>query len=409
MLKKTLLILILLTLKLIPILQQNDNVIYAQMGEEEEDADGPYGEACILFPQLCASNEDEYIEENVEEVDNWLGDWLNEMLADLENSEGWDETQCNIWETEMTGIIDDWFDMTGGDPFEFQDANGDYDIMAWIDYWNAINNTNNNTPYDCAGVAYGTAYIDNCNTCVGGGTGLAPCAPPCTNTPFNTASITISQTATASIPLTPTIWGMTYPEEVEIQISACLDGGNWKTILTTLQGKYSQRVRLLPASSATGNVNVQEVTGPSGNTTELNYCAQVTCLKTTGETPNVQWYMLSAVQAHEDIHKTHFIPGLALAAPDIETSIEAFSVPNTGQTEAQAITQIKALPGYITQLSYLQQMWDFHLNPIVALDHAGGLSSPAAIAELNITNPMKIIICTHASTNNWTACSSPCN
>src|SRR5690606_25598253 len=44
-------------------------------------------------------------------------------------------------------------------------------------------------PIDCAGVAGGTAFIDNCGTCIGGTTGLDPCLPDCNGTWGGTAVI----------------------------------------------------------------------------------------------------------------------------------------------------------------------------------------------------------------------------
>jgi len=43
--------------------------------------------------------------------------------------------------------------------------------------------------YDCAGVENGTAYYDNCKTCVGGTTGLAPCTQDCNGVWGGTATL----------------------------------------------------------------------------------------------------------------------------------------------------------------------------------------------------------------------------
>ncbi|MBL7940343.1 MAG: T9SS type A sorting domain-containing protein, partial [Flavobacteriales bacterium] len=65
-----------------------------------------------------------------------------------------------------------------------QDCNGVYGGTAYLDNCNTcVGGTTGLSPcvQDCNGVYGGTAYLDNCGTCVGGSTGLNPCVQDCNN------------------------------------------------------------------------------------------------------------------------------------------------------------------------------------------------------------------------------------
>ncbi|HYK03235.1 MAG TPA: hypothetical protein VE974_15865 [Thermoanaerobaculia bacterium] len=199
-------------------------------------------------------------------------------------------------------------------------------------------------------------------------------------------------------------WGLAYPEQVNITIDARCDNGVWRAILTGLTGDYSIQAQLV--------AGVQEVTGPPpGNTTQANYCQQMSDLHGQAP-PGAQWYMLAAVVAHEQYHVTHFQPALVLAAPQIEPVVEALTVPIApGKTRAQAITEIQALPGFAAARTQAQQFWLNHVLTLAAGDHGNPFGTgPAYQAELPIVQPMIAAICAYsrAPAQNWPACPPAC-
>ena len=243
---------------------------------------------------------------------------------------------------------------------------------------------------DCAGVAGGSAYVADCG-CIGGTTGITQCG--CPNEVFPAASATVAVGAPFSIPV-GNDWGITFPENVDIEIMACLDGGVWKAILTGLNGNYSQQIHLV--------AGVSEVTGIGGNTTTSNFCKQVGDLKALGNVAGVSWYMLSAVKAHEDVHASRFEPSLEAVAGTIEGSVEALSVPGTGQSEAAAIAAIKALPAWATAKSNAYSTWLAQCSAAISGDHAPG--GPTDTAEHGVVDPVASGICTYAINHGWPAC-----
>lgn len=218
------------------------------------------------------------------------------------------------------------------------------------------------------------------------------------NTPFPANNSTLNGPVAASHTLGPTTYGLTFPESISTTISARCNGTNWSAVLNGLVGNYSQQVRLLPGQS--------EVTGPGGNTIQANFCAQATELKCLGNCGNPPtWYMLSAVQAHEDVHLTRFLPGLISAAPTIEASFDALSVPTaSGKTQAQAVTEIQALPGWQAALTAGQTTWLNKVLALVAHDHDPG--GPTDQAEHAVVDPMIARICEAARANQWGNCSA---
>jgi hypothetical protein len=195
--------------------------------------------------------------------------------------------------------------------------------------------------------------------------------------------------------LGPCDWGLTFPDSVDETVVAVKDGATWKADPTSLRGHYSEQTRLLPTES--------EVTGPSGNTTAGNFCAQVGELSRLGDCPGGAWYMLSAVVAHEDVHAVHFQPALADAAGDIQSDFNAVTVPDTaGKTAATALTDLQALPAYTAAKAKMQSRWLTEVLKAAADDHKG----PAAAAEHTVVDPMIKTICDHAKANTWGACAN---
>lgn len=217
------------------------------------------------------------------------------------------------------------------------------------------------------------------------------------NIPFGNGGLGVTA---PSIALGPCVWGLTFPESVTTVIGAECGGGQWCAVLTDLTGNYSQQVRLLPAE--------MEVTGVSGNTTAANYCAQVTELDALGFCPGA-WYMLQAVQDHEDVHLSRFQPALNNVDAAIEAEIEAICTPHVaGWQEVDAIAAIEALPAYAAAGANAQAVWLGEALVLVAGDHAPG--GPTQIAEHAVVDPMVAAICGHAAAQvpPWAACAPPC-
>ena len=124
-----------------------------------------------------------------------------------------------------------------------------------------------------------------------------PPRPVVANAPFNVANAIVQPGAAPSNALGAGTWGLTFPENVQVTIDIFNNAGVWQPVLTGVIGNYSMQTRLLPG--------VTEVTGPAGNTTAANYCAQINDLNSLGA-PGSVWYMLSAVVAHERVHARQF-------------------------------------------------------------------------------------------------------
>jgi len=192
-------------------------------------------------------------------------------------------------------------------------------------------------------------------------------------------------------------YGLTFPESVSADIDAGKNAsGDWVPVVTRLTGNYSQQVRLLPGQS--------EVTGPGGNTTQANACAQVTGLTTLGNTAGNPWYMLSAVQAHEDVHLTRFQPALDAGGDAIATNLEPTAkVPAaSAATKADAITKLRADPAFAAALTSAFATWLAKAATMVAGDHAAG--GPCDVAEHGVVDPMVTRICDAVKANEWPAC-----
>ena len=84
------------------------------------------------------------------------------------------------------------------------------------------------------------------------------------------ARTAVASGAPPSNGLGPGIYGLTFPERVDVKISAKRDkvAGTWSPVVRKLTGHYSLQARLLPGQS--------EITGPRGSTTAGVYCDQRT-------------------------------------------------------------------------------------------------------------------------------------
>ena len=174
-------------------------------------------------------------------------------------------------------------------------------------------------------------------------------------------------------------------------------GNQWCATLEGLTGKYLQKERLYPG--------VTEVTGPLGNTTPSNFCAQVGEL-TAQAAPfsDGHWYMLSATKAHENVHQKRLKPALQNTATNIETLVEAICVPFSGQTLSAAVAQIKALPVFEDAAEQAADIWDaeYHLETSSDDNPGGACDDAESLAVKDMVNS----ICNYASANGWATCSS---
>lgn len=206
------------------------------------------------------------------------------------------------------------------------------------------------------------------------------------------ASASMRSAAAASLALSPTHYGLTFPEAVDVKITACRSGANWVPGVLKLTGRYSMQIRLLPGQT--------EVTGPKGNTTSANFCSQVTGLNTLGNTAGNPWYMLRAVKKHEQVHKSRFVPALKKVKTAIVTSIEAVTIPHApGMTKATAVTALEAAPAFKAAVTAAQATWLAEILTRVAGDHVAG--GPADKAEHVVVDPMVKAICKTAKAKKW--------
>jgi hypothetical protein len=219
------------------------------------------------------------------------------------------------------------------------------------------------------------------------------------NAPLSAKNVNIEQIA-PTVLMGAGVWGLTVTERMDIDITACSDGTNWRTILTGIKGYYSTQARLLPG--------VQEVTGPAGNTIQANFCKQATDLQGLSRAPNHQWFMLRAIQDHEAVHVSRLLPILRNSAADIERVLEQFSVPDNGQTQQQAIAQIKALPAFVKNSTTAFNNWGTLYKNASIRDHRFP-NGAAYIAEQVIVNPMAVLICNAARAQNWQPACPACN
>lgn len=226
-----------------------------------------------------------------------------------------------------------------------------------------------------------------------------PVRPVAANAPFNVNNATARPGAAPSIPLGPGQWGLTFPENVQVGIDVFNNAGVWQPVLTEVRGNYSQQTRRLPG--------ITEVTGPGGNTTAANYCAQINGLNSLiGPT----WYMLSAVLGHERVHARQFRPALihpSVIGP-LETAIEAITVPVGFFTPTAGLAEffIRLNPAFTAALNTAQANWLARILVLVAGDHTPGGRTDTE--EHAIVDPMRRRICAHARASGWPACPPLC-
>ena len=206
----------------------------------------------------------------------------------------------------------------------------------------------------------------------------------------------------ASEPLPDDKWGQTEPEAVEITITAVQRNGSWMPQVTGLLGLYSLQARRMPGQ--------EEVTGPSGNTTQATFCEQLRSLEMLGidrSAPNMAtpWYMLEAVVVHEQVHEQHLLPALQSAARLIAPTIEQISIPDDGTMDADAAAAaLRADPRYQREAGFAKNKWDLTVFDHAMDDHFGGATTAA---EHTVIDPMTKAIRDAAAARDWGECPPP--
>ncbi|WP_300247603.1 hypothetical protein [Methylovulum sp.] len=207
-------------------------------------------------------------------------------------------------------------------------------------------------------------------------------------------------------------YGLTWPESVTVDIDVRCEGGKFKAEMKSLIGNYSLQTRFLPHQhkvSVTGKPGDPSL----GNFDEGSYCNQALSLSVLGKVslPNDQWeylpyewYILDAVQKHEEVHLAHYLPALKNAAPEIGDIIKKLSADATpGKTKEQAIAEIKGSDKYKSALVEARDVWfQGHIFWDAIDDHNG----PAAEAEHKVVDPVKNSICNYAKTHGWATCAA---
>jgi hypothetical protein len=118
-----------------------------------------------------------------------------------------------------------------------------------------------------------------------------------------------------------------------------------------------------------------------------------------GNVANVQWYMVSAVEAHERVHITEWRSSLNPEFTTMKTTIEALTVSHTaGMTAGDAITQIKAMPAYTNAVT------GANTRATTTFNNIADPNAQTNAAEHGVVDPMVTSIRAHATTQGWAAC-----
>ena len=211
--------------------------------------------------------------------------------------------------------------------------------------------------------------------------------------------------------------GLTAPELIKISEPTFyyLKGDKWYPNIEQIEGEYIYDYRLLDTQ--------KEVTGPSGNSTEENYCAQIMVM---GSIPKYNdgfdyqhyydtqigagrpgWYMLEAVKKHEAVHKPKLLDAFYNDIKDsllslIEKRLIYIDQPQKDFSEIDngnfifVDLKLEEIASLITEIWIVQ-----HLARSKSDHDSGGAAEQA---EYSVINPMIEQICVHAHSNNWDAC-----
>ena len=135
MLKKTLLIITILTFKLLPGCLQSDRALFAQSGGEEWPE---YGELCYIDPEMCNPDDGGWTYDDSQ-------DWVDDHIPGIEDMPGDPESpEYEEWTEDMDIWIDDWIDYNDWNTDDFYNGDGEFNWDEWFEFWEFINDNNNN-------------------------------------------------------------------------------------------------------------------------------------------------------------------------------------------------------------------------------------------------------------------------
>jgi hypothetical protein len=200
---------------------------------------------------------------------------------------------------------------------------------------------------------------------------------------FSTKGSTAAQIAAMS----PCTWGITSPDPLKVLTTTCRDGAVWRLRVRSVLSDIRTFSRQLPGQAE-----------PTvGSSTAGNFCAQVTDLDALGQCPG-NWYMLSAVRAHEAVHVTEWRTSFNSNWPAQKAAIEGLSVPAAGATKNRgpARAALRALPGFTNALQTSNASGNFPAF--------WGIADPNAntnAAERVIVAPRIRALCVNAQRKGW--------
>ena len=174
-------------------------------------------------------------------------------------------------------------------------------------------------------------------------------------------------------------WGVTVNDDPVFDITVYASGASWKCVITQADQQTHQGVHLLPGVA---EVTPTLVAAETNCTTLKTMATSLSSVASQG--PASGFYMLAAVQAHENVHVTQYRSGLATHYATLKVAVESLTVPLAGHDAASAKAAIKALPAFTTAMAA------FHAGD-VAVNNASGAHSPVApfnTAEHGVVDPM---------------------
>jgi hypothetical protein len=234
---------------------------------------------------------------------------------------------------------------------------------------------------------------------------------------FTTTGIEVKEVKAPEVAISATDLGETRPRAlISFDITACKVGNAWVPRFTGAVAEYYAKVDFGPSGT-------KEVTGPPfGNglgcgllNANACSCEQAFGLANWGSN---KWYSTSAVQAHENIHAGHmgitFQTAVAVAlggmrkfvltpTPHFEERIGilSLSVPDHGQSQGEAVAEIKALDAYKAAVGHIFEDWTSNYMVELSGDHGTNKDGPAYQAEIPIASGRKQDVC------NWRANQNP--
>ena len=173
-------------------------------------------------------------------------------------------------------------------------------------------------------------------------------------------------------------YGAVDTEKIKPTIDVKLIGTTWHPFVTHLRGTYGKITAPLPAG-------LNEIAGPDAAESRQQ-------IKDLLALDGADWYMVSAVDAHESIHEGHIHDALNNVGQDIATLFAALTVDvSVAKNKKEAIAAIEAMPGYdaIMNLadvndSQIRDIWDAEYVNQIGQDHYG----PTINAEADVVEVM---------------------